>query len=44
MISVKGSGFGSDKNQVVIVDGDTFSVPLTSKKKSGQEIIQKIIK
>jgi len=42
-ISVKGSGFGSDKNQVVIVDGDTFSVPLTSKKEVAKKIIQKII-
>ena len=42
-ISIKGSGFGSDKNQVVIVDGDTFSVPLTSKKEVAKKIIQKII-
>ena len=42
-VYVEGSGFGSDKNQVVIVDGDTFSVPLTSKKEVAQMIVQKII-
>ena len=42
-ISVEGSGFGSDKNQVIIVDGDTFSVPLTSKKEVARNIVQKII-
>jgi len=43
-ISVEGSGFGSDKNQVIIVDGDTFSVPLTSKMEVARNIVQKIIK
>ncbi len=42
-VSVEGAGFGSDKNQVIIVDGDTFTVPLTSKKEIGQMIITKII-
>lgn len=43
-VSVEGSGFGSDRNQVVIVDDDTFSVPLTSKKEVAQMIVQKIIR
>ena len=42
-VSVEGAGFGSDKNQVIIVDGDTFTVPLTSKKEIGQKIIAKIV-
>jgi phosphopantothenoylcysteine decarboxylase / phosphopantothenate---cysteine ligase len=42
-VSVEGAGFGSDKNQVIIVDGDTFTVPLTSKKEIGQMIITKIV-
>ena len=36
-VSVEGAGFGSDKNQVIIVDGDTFTVPLTSKTEIGQK-------
>ena len=35
-VSIEGAGFGSDKNQVIIVDGDTFTVPLTSKTEIGQ--------
>jgi phosphopantothenoylcysteine decarboxylase/phosphopantothenate--cysteine ligase len=42
-VSVEGAGFGSDKNQVIIVDGDTFTVPLTSKTEIGQKIIAKIV-
>ncbi len=42
-VSVEGAGFGSDKNQVIIVDGDTFTVPLTSKREIGQMIIAKIV-
>ena len=42
-VSIKGAGFGSDKNQVIIVDGDTFTVPLTSKTEIAKKIIQKII-
>jgi phosphopantothenoylcysteine decarboxylase/phosphopantothenate--cysteine ligase len=42
-VSVEGAGFGSDKNQVIIVDGDTFTVPLTSKTEIGQKIITKIV-
>lgn len=41
-VSVEGAGFGSDKNQVIIVDGDTFTVPLTSKTEIAQKIIAKI--
>ena len=28
-VAVEGAGFGSDKNQVLIVDDDTYTVPLT---------------
>jgi phosphopantothenoylcysteine decarboxylase/phosphopantothenate--cysteine ligase len=42
-VSVEGAGFGSDKNQVIIVDGNTFTVPLTSKTEIGQKIITKIV-
>lgn len=42
-IGIEGSGFGSEKNQVVIVDDDTTSVPLTSKKVVAKRIVEKII-
>jgi phosphopantothenoylcysteine decarboxylase/phosphopantothenate--cysteine ligase len=42
-IAVDGAGFGSDKNRVIIVDDDTFTVPLTSKMEISQKIIAKII-
>jgi len=42
-VSVEGAGFGSNKNQVIIVDGETFTVPLTSKTEIGQKIIAKIV-
>lgn len=42
-ISVEGSGFGSEKNQVIIVDDDTSSVPLCSKQEVAKKIVEKII-
>ncbi len=42
-VAVEGAGFGSDKNQVVIVDGDTFTVPLTSKREIAQKVVGKIV-
>ena len=42
-VSIKGAGFGSDKNQVIIIDGDTFTVPLTSKTEIAKKIVQRII-
>jgi phosphopantothenoylcysteine decarboxylase/phosphopantothenate--cysteine ligase len=42
-ISIEGSGFGSEKNQVVIVDDDTSSVPLSSKEEVAKKIVEKII-
>jgi phosphopantothenoylcysteine decarboxylase/phosphopantothenate--cysteine ligase len=42
-VSVAGAGFGSDKNQVIFIDDDTFKVPLTSKKEIAKNIITKII-
>jgi phosphopantothenoylcysteine decarboxylase/phosphopantothenate--cysteine ligase len=41
-VSTVGAGFGSDKNQVFIVDDNVFAVPLTSKKEIAQNIISKI--
>lgn len=42
-VSIPGAGFGSDKNQVIIVDGDTSTVPLTSKAEIADLIVKKII-
>lgn len=42
-VSVPGAGFGSDKNQVIIVDGETSTVPLTSKKEIADLIVKKIV-
>lgn len=42
-VSVPGAGFGSDKNQVIIVDGDTSTVPLTSKREIADLIVKKIV-
>ena len=42
-ISVEGAGFGSDQNQVVIVDDNTFTVPLTSKTEIAKKIVAKIL-
>ncbi|MGB8233780.1 MAG: bifunctional phosphopantothenoylcysteine decarboxylase/phosphopantothenate--cysteine ligase CoaBC [Methanobacterium sp.] len=42
-VSMAGAGFGSDKNQVIIVDDETFTVPLTSKKEIAKNIITMII-
>ena len=42
-VSVEGAGFGSDKNEVIIVDDDIFTVPLTSKTEIAQKIIHKIV-
>ena len=42
-VSVAGAGFGSDKNQVIIVDDGTFTVPLTSKKEIAKNIMAIII-
>lgn len=42
-IGIEGSGFGSEKNQVVIVDDETASVPLISKREVAKRIVEKII-
>jgi phosphopantothenoylcysteine decarboxylase / phosphopantothenate---cysteine ligase len=42
-VSVEGGGFGSDKNEVIIVDDDTVTIPLTSKTEIAQKIIDKIV-
>ena len=36
-------GFGSDKNQVFLVDDETIAVPLTSKAEIARNIISKIV-
>ncbi len=42
-VAVKGGGFGSDKNEITIIDENVFSVPLTSKREISQRILDKII-
>ena len=42
-VAVKGGGFGSDKNEIIIMDENVFSVPLTSKREISQKILDKII-
>ena len=42
-VSVEGAGFGSDNNQVIIVDNNTVKLPLSSKTEIAKGIIEKII-
>ncbi len=42
-VAIKGGGFGSDKNEIIIIDEDVFSVPLTSKREISQKILDRII-
>ncbi|MGA2676403.1 MAG: bifunctional phosphopantothenoylcysteine decarboxylase/phosphopantothenate--cysteine ligase CoaBC [Methanobacterium sp.] len=42
-VAIKGGGFGSDKNEIIIIDEDVFSVPLTSKREISQRILDRII-
>jgi phosphopantothenoylcysteine decarboxylase / phosphopantothenate---cysteine ligase len=42
-VSVAGAGFGSDQNQVIIVNGDMSTIPLTSKTEIAKKIIDKVI-
>lgn len=42
-VSVPGAGFGSDKNQVIIIDGEVSTVQLTSKTEVADLIVKKII-
>jgi len=43
-VSIEGAGFGSDQNQVIIIDKNIVTMPLTSKTEIAKKIIQKIIK
>ncbi len=42
-LSVEGAGFGSDKNEVILVDEDVFRVPLRSKREIAQKIMERIV-
>ncbi len=42
-VAIKGGGFGSDKNEIIIIDEDVFSVPLTSKREISKRILDRII-
>ena len=42
-VDIKGGGFGSDKNEIIIIDEDVFSVPLTSKREISQRILDRIV-
>jgi phosphopantothenoylcysteine decarboxylase/phosphopantothenate--cysteine ligase len=42
-VSVEGTGFGSEDNQVIIVDNNIVKLPLSSKTEIAKEIIEKII-
>ncbi len=41
-ISTRGAGFGSDTNEVLIIDDDVLKVPLTSKKEVAGKIMDKV--
>jgi phosphopantothenoylcysteine decarboxylase/phosphopantothenate--cysteine ligase len=42
-VAVDSGGFGSDENQVVIIDGDVLSVPLSSKREIARKILDKVV-
>jgi phosphopantothenoylcysteine decarboxylase/phosphopantothenate--cysteine ligase len=42
-VSTEGGGFGSDNNQVFLIDEDVTSIPLTSKKEIASRILDKIL-
>lgn len=42
-LSVEGAGFGSDKNEVILVDETVFRVPLRSKMEIARKIMERIV-
>jgi phosphopantothenoylcysteine decarboxylase/phosphopantothenate--cysteine ligase len=42
-ISAEGGGFGSDENEVLIIDENVLKVPLTSKKEVAGKILDKVV-
>lgn len=42
-VAVPGSGFGSEENQVYIIDDEVMKIPLTSKKEVAQKIFDRIM-
>jgi len=42
-VAVEGAGFGSDENQVILIDDEITDVPLSSKRDVARRIIDKII-
>jgi len=41
-VAVEGAGFGSDENQVILIDDEILKVPLSSKKEIASNIIDRI--
>ena len=42
-VAIEGAGFGSDKNQVILIDDEIIDVSLSSKKEIAAKIIDRII-
>jgi len=42
-VAVPGAGFGSDENQVLLIDEHVRKVPLTSKEEIAGKIIDKVV-
>lgn len=43
-VSVEGAGFGEDKNQVILIDGEIVDIPLSPKKDVASKIIDRVLK
>ncbi len=43
-VAIEGAGFGSDKNQVILIDDEVIDVPLSFKKEVAGRIMDRIIK
>lgn len=42
-VSVEGAGFGSDENQVIIIDDEVLNVPLSSKKEIAGKVLDRVV-
>lgn len=42
-VSIDGAGFGSDENQVVIIDNEVLNVPLSSKKEIAGKVLDRVV-
>lgn len=43
-VAVEGAGFGEDRNQVILIDGEIVDVPLSLKKDVASKIIDRVLK